>query len=202
MRRRGDIICSEAQRYVNSRKWNQLSDETETKIQMHGHDGLNVFFDLQRFGSVDVIIRDSCELVAVVSMEIGNPDKKGAITLPGIPWVMKRSRIVWLDPELYERYHSIKNSINPKTGTFYTFDEMNFEVYDVQHFWHRKDIYAIYNTHEKPVNYTLQESTIPHDVKWCQDVDCPIYGKNHGHPLVHGRQIKDYANMEGKLIPI
>lgn len=200
MNRRGRIIATEAQKYLNSRKWAQLSEETEMKLQMHGHDGLNCYLDLQRFGSIDVIVRDSTELVAVVTMSIGDPDRKGALSIPGIPWVMKRSQIVWIDPELYERYHSLKNNINPKTGTFYNLDELNFEVVDHQSFWHRKDVYAIYNTHEKPVTYTLQESSIPHEVKWCIDDDCPIHGKNKGKPIIHGRTFKEHMEIEGKFI--
>lgn len=201
MVRPGRIIATEAQKYVNARRWASLSEETEMKIQMHGHDGLNLYLDLQRFGSLDVVIRDSCELVAVVSMTVGNPDKKWAFSVPFLPWVLKRSQIVWIDPDLYERYHQIKGSINPKTGTFYTVEDMNFEVADSDVFFHRKDVYAIYNTHEKPVTYTLQESTIPHEVKWCQDDDCSIYGKHRGHPLVHGKHVKDYEELRGKFLP-
>jgi len=202
MTRPGRIIATEAQKYVNSRRWNELSEETEMKIQMHGHDGLNLYLDLQRFGSLDVVIRDSCELVAVVTMNIGNSDKKWAFSLPYMPWVLKQSQIVWIDPELYERYHAIKNSINPKTGKFYNLDELGFEVAEAEKFWHRKDIYAIYNTHEKPVTYTLRESTVPHDVKWCQDDDCPIYGKHAGKPLIHGRHVKDYEPLAGKILAV
>jgi hypothetical protein len=201
MNRRGRIVATEAQKYVNSRRWASLSEEAEMKIQMHGHDGLNVYLDLQRFGSLDVVIRDSCELVGVVSMLIGNSDKKGAFTLPYIPWVAKRSQIVWIDPELYERYHAIKNTINPKTGQFYDLDELNFEVSDHEKFWHRKDIYSIYNTHEKPVTYTLTESRIPHVVQWCIDDDCPVHGKNRGKPIIHGRTVKDYEEFEAKYLP-
>lgn len=200
MKRPGRIIATEAQKYVNSRRWGELSEETEMKIQMHGHDGLNLYLDLQRFGSLDVIIRESCTLVAVVSMTIGDPDKKWAFTLPYLPWVAKKSQIVWIDPELYERYHAIKNSINPRTGTFYELSELSFQVSEADEFWHRKDIYKIYNTHEKPVTYTLREATIPHEVKWCVDDDCPIHGKKRGKPLIHGRTVKDFEYLEGKFI--
>jgi len=200
MKRRGRLVATEAQKYVNSRRWASLSDETEMKIQMHGHDGLNVYLDLQRFGSLDVVVRESCELVAVVSMTLGNPDKKYAFSLPFLPWVLKRSQVVWIDPDLYERYHSIKNSINPKTKTFYELDELGFEIADSERFFHRKDIYAFYNTHEKPVTYTLSETTIPHEVKWCIDNDCPIHGRNRGKPLIHGKTIKEFEELKGKFI--
>lgn len=200
MKRPGTILCTEAYRYVNSRSWAKLSDETQAKLMMHGHEGLSVLFDLQRFGSIDVIIRETCEGVGIVKMIHGNPDSKFAPTLPFLPWVFKQSQIVWIDPDQFERYNQIKMSINPKTGTFYELEELGIEILDTQTFWHRKDIYSIYDTREKPVTFTLTESTMMHDVKYCIDPDCPVYGKNKGHPLIHGRHFKDYVNLEGKFV--
>jgi len=54
---RGRIICDEAQRYFNTRRWNMLSEDTEIKLQQHGKDRLDIYGTVQHWSRLDIALR-------------------------------------------------------------------------------------------------------------------------------------------------
>lgn len=54
---RGRIICDEATRYFNARRWAMLSEDTEIKLQQHGKDRLDIFGTTQHWSRLDVSLR-------------------------------------------------------------------------------------------------------------------------------------------------
>lgn len=55
--KRGVIICDEATRYFNARRWALLSEETEIKLQQHGKDKLDIWAATQHWSRLDVSLR-------------------------------------------------------------------------------------------------------------------------------------------------
>jgi len=180
MKRRGRVLMTEGQRYMNSRRWSSLSEETELKLQWHGKDDLDLWVDVQSFARLDKVLRELVEYVAVVEMTFGNPNNRSTI-------MPKKSRITWIEPEQMEKFLLQSQTINPETGEPYPTTIVPIEQYS---FWHRSKYYKIYNTREKPVKITLP-MTIPHEVKYCEDDNCEMFGRNKGHPLIHNKHMLD-----------
>jgi len=55
--KRGTIICDEATRYFNARRWAMLSEETEIKLQQHGKDRLDIWATTQHWSRLDLSLR-------------------------------------------------------------------------------------------------------------------------------------------------
>ena len=53
----GVIICDEGTRYFNPRKWEQLSEDTEIKLQQHGKEDLDIWVSVQHYSRLDVTLR-------------------------------------------------------------------------------------------------------------------------------------------------
>lgn len=54
---KGRIICDEATRYFNARRWAMLSEDTEIKLQQHGKDRLDIFCTTQHWTRLDISLR-------------------------------------------------------------------------------------------------------------------------------------------------
>lgn len=71
---KGNIVMDEAQRYFNSRQWQELSTETEIKLQQHGKDDLNIYGTTQHFTRIDVSLRYLVEVWYDVETIFGSPN--------------------------------------------------------------------------------------------------------------------------------
>lgn len=134
----GIIIVDEAQRYFNARAWNQLSPETEIKLQQHGKEDLDVWAITQHYSRIDITLRILVELFYKVDMRWGSPNNEGGPLFGLIP---KRSHYEsWLLEDLEKierlgkRVASEDSDIQPETKG---------------NFWIKKQYYSIYNTREK-----------------------------------------------------
>lgn len=72
----GNILVDEAQRYFNARRWAELSEDTETKLQQHGKDNLNIWGTVQHYRRIDVALRELVEVWTDVETILGNPDNR------------------------------------------------------------------------------------------------------------------------------
>lgn len=73
---KGNILCDEMQRYFNARRWEQLSEETELKLQQHGKDDLNIFGTVQHYRRIDIALRELVEVWHDVTTIWGNADNE------------------------------------------------------------------------------------------------------------------------------
>lgn len=73
---KGNIICDEMQRYFNARLWENLSEETEVKLQQHGKENLNIYGTTQHYSRIDVSLRILVEGWLDVETIFGNPDNR------------------------------------------------------------------------------------------------------------------------------
>lgn len=103
---KGTILCDEAQRYFNARRWPDLSEETEIKLQQHGKDNLDIFGTVQHYRRIDVSLRELVETWSDIETIFGNPDNKKPLF--GIK-IFKYTQIEGI--ELFEPY--IAQKINP-----------------------------------------------------------------------------------------
>lgn len=71
---KGNIFMDEAQRYFNARQWDQLSVETEMKLQQHGKDDLNIYGTTQHHSRIDVSLRHLVEIWYHVETIFGSPN--------------------------------------------------------------------------------------------------------------------------------
>ena len=69
--KRGVIICDEATRYFNARRWALLSEDTEIKLQQHGKDRLDIVATTQHWSRLDVSLRVLVEKFTRVERVIG-----------------------------------------------------------------------------------------------------------------------------------
>jgi len=56
--KRGIIIIDEGQIFFNSRNWENLPLEIQYKLQLHRHDGLDIYLTTQNINRIDVIVRE------------------------------------------------------------------------------------------------------------------------------------------------
>lgn len=73
---KGNIIVDEMQRYFNARRWEQLSEDTEMKLQQHGKDDLNIYGTTQHYTRIDVSLRLLVEKYYIIKTIFGSPDNK------------------------------------------------------------------------------------------------------------------------------
>jgi len=52
------IACDEGQRYLNSRKWESLSEQTQLKLSQHRKDAVHLFLTSQHINRLDIIARE------------------------------------------------------------------------------------------------------------------------------------------------
>lgn len=78
---KGVIIVDEATRYFNARKWALLSEDTEVKIQQHGHEDLDIWATTQHFSRIDVTMRVLVETFFNVELVFGKPDNKAPVKI-------------------------------------------------------------------------------------------------------------------------
>ncbi len=71
---KGNIMVDEGQRYFNSRQWEQLSEDTQIKLQQHGKEDLNVWVTVQHHSRIDIVLRQLIEKYTIVKTIWGNPN--------------------------------------------------------------------------------------------------------------------------------
>jgi len=64
--RQGEILIDEAQIYFNSRKWRELDERLQYKLQQHRKQGLNIWGAVQHYRRIDTIARELVNSVHVV----------------------------------------------------------------------------------------------------------------------------------------
>lgn len=70
----GSVLMDEAQRYFNARQWEQLSSETEIKLQQHGKDDLDIYATTQHYSRIDISLRQLVETWIDCETVFGSPD--------------------------------------------------------------------------------------------------------------------------------
>jgi len=111
---KGTILVDEGQRYFNARQWDQLSEDTEIKLQQHGKDDLDIWTTTQHYSRIDVALRQLIEQYYVVETVFGNPDNLK-------PFLgFKLFRITGLDLEFIEDWYFMKKHPEMKIEIPYT----------------------------------------------------------------------------------
>jgi len=64
--RSGDILMDEAQIYMNSRKWKDLDERFQYKLQQHRKHGLNIWGTAQNVKRIDCVARELVNSIFVV----------------------------------------------------------------------------------------------------------------------------------------
>lgn len=67
----GRVIIDEAQRNMNARRWQTLSEDTEIKMQQHGKDALDIWLITQSYTRIDSAVRLMAENIFRVKRWIG-----------------------------------------------------------------------------------------------------------------------------------
>lgn len=67
----GTIICDEATRYFNARKWQSLSADTEIALQQHGKAELDLYLTTQHYSRLDATLRILVERFFRVERTLG-----------------------------------------------------------------------------------------------------------------------------------
>lgn len=99
---KGTIVVDEAQRYFNARQWDQLSMDTEIKLQQHGKEDLDIIGTTQHYSRIDIALRQLVEQFYIVKTIFGNPDNLKPFL--GI----KLFKIVGVDLENIEDYYQME----------------------------------------------------------------------------------------------
>lgn len=131
---KGNILVDESQRYFNARRWAELSEETETKLQQHGKDNLNIYGTVQHYKRIDIALRELVEVWTDVETIWGNPDNTKPLL--GIK-LFKQTSVEGI--EYFEPY--INNKMFPNS-------EMEIPMH-VKRRWFRKKYANAYDTLQK-----------------------------------------------------
>lgn len=128
---KGNILCDEAQRYFNARQWDQLSDDTEIKLQQHGKEDLNIYGTTQHYSRIDITLRQLVEQFYIVKTILGNPDNLKPFL--GI----KLFRIIGVDLENIEDWYAMEKRPELKLEIPYTkkvrfFRKKYAKIYDTR----------------------------------------------------------------------
>jgi len=62
----GIVIMDECQRYINSRRWQELNQEIELKFQAHRHHSIDIYGATQNLNRADKIIRELSHEVVII----------------------------------------------------------------------------------------------------------------------------------------
>lgn len=155
----GIILVDEAQRYFNARSWNQLSEETEIKLQQHGKEDLDVWATTQHFTRIDITLRILVEIFYKVEMTIGSPNNFKS-------WFPKRINIQgWLLEDLERIERLGKKQLEN--------DEMEPE--SSESYWIRKKYYEIYDTRAQVGK--SEPMPLIHQIRYCSNPNCEYHIK-------------------------
>lgn len=147
---KGVIIVDEATRYFNARKWALLSEETEIKIQQHGHEDLDIWATTQHFTRIDVTMRVLVESFFDIETIIGKPDNRAPLKLAR-----------WTEYTLEELVR--KDNMGGQRKTIW--DDVDPQDFPTGHFviWNR--IGRLYNTRQMVVS--SKPMPLRHNVRIC-----------------------------------
>ena len=135
----GIILMDEAQIYFNSRKWEDLDEQLQYKLQQHRKDGLDIWGTTQHEARIDVLMRELVSSFFVCKKIFGS--KEGAKK----PW-----GLILMSHYYPEEMKSIK-----KSNSFF----------DIDFIWIQKKVCNFYNTKEKI--RPEEKPTLTHHEKFC-----------------------------------
>lgn len=126
---KGVIIVDEATRYFNARRWAMLSEETEIKIQQHGHEDLDIWATTQHFTRIDVTMRVLVEAFFDVELVLGKPDNRAPVkvarwTQYSLEELTRRDNMGKESEAMLEEYPSGRFLIWNKYGRLYDTKQM------------------------------------------------------------------------------
>lgn len=158
--RHGTIICDEATRYFNARKWQALSADTEIALQQHGKLDLDCYLTTQHFSRLDATLRILCESFFRVERVWG----WGNTTL-----LARVSEHYLEELERYERnpetYKRVKEGEEEEGGE---------EVYH-ESFWISRYVKRLYDTRQAVL--ASRPMPLKHEVRYCLDPKCRLHKK-------------------------
>jgi hypothetical protein len=99
---KGNILVDEAQRYFNARQWDQLSTDTEIKLQQHGKEDLNIWGTTQHYSRIDITLRLLVEQFYIIQTILGKANNKKPL------FGLKLFRITGLDLENIEDWYQME----------------------------------------------------------------------------------------------
>lgn len=158
--RHGTIICDEATRYFNARRWQMLSSDTEIALQQHGKSDLDCWLTTQHYSRLDATLRVLCESFFRVERVWG----WGNTT-----WLTKISEHYLEDLERYER--------NPETYRRVAEGKEDEGGEEIQHeyLWIGKKIKRLYDTKQQVL--ASRPMPLKHEERFCPDPKCKLHKK-------------------------
>lgn len=159
--KRGTIICDEATRYFNARRWAMLSDDTEIKLQQHGKDRLDIWTTTQHYSRLDVSLRVLVQSFLRAERVIGWSN------------TTYLSRISEHTLEDLERWERNPESFNKEVaeGEEDNGRKVEFEYYMPWKPWKK----PLYDT-EQPVGESIP-MPLKHQERFCPDPKCKLHKK-------------------------
>jgi hypothetical protein len=162
--KRGIIVCDEATRYFNARRWAMLSEDTEIKLQQHGKDKLDIWATTQHWSRLDVSLRVLVEKYYRVERVVG----WGNTT-----YVARISEHTLEDLTKFEANPAAFNK-DVKEGEEDNGLKVSFDYYMPWAPWRK----ALYDT-EQPVGSSIP-MPLKHIERFCLDPNCKL----HKHPKI------------------
>jgi hypothetical protein len=162
--KRGTIICDEATRYFNARRWAMLSDDTEIKLQQHGKDHLDVWTCTQHWSRLDISLRVLVEKYLRIERVVG---------WSNTTYLSRVSEHTLEDLERWERNPEAFNKEVPE-GEADTGRKVTFDYFMPWAPW-RKPLYDS----EQQVGSSVP-MPLKHLERYCPDPNCKL----HRHPKV------------------
>jgi hypothetical protein len=145
----GRIVADEGQRYFNARRWQQLAEDTEVKLQQHGKEELDIWLTVQHYSRLDTTLRVLVERFFRVERVFGI----GNDTL--------FARVTEHDLEEMTRFDSGRITEEELEGSSL--------------FWIRKKWKLLYDTKARVL--ASMPMPLKHTVRYCDDPHCPIHKK-------------------------
>lgn len=156
----GVIICDEATRYFNARRWQMLSADTEIKLQQHGKSQLDIYATTQHYSRLDASLRVLVEKYFRVERVFG----WGNTT-----WVSRVSEHYLEDLERYERNPELY--LNPKKNK--DGEEIEPPEISAETFFITRRVKKLYDTRQQVGASRLMP--LKHEERFCPDPHCRLH---------------------------
>lgn len=161
---KGTIICDEATRYFNTRRWALLSEDTEIKLQQHGKEQLDIYAITQSYDRLDISLRVITEKFFRVARVFGygNRTIRAQITEHYYEDLEKYAR----NPVQYEK------DLNNEE------EEKYLPPINKRYFWIGKRVWNLYDTTEQVL--ASKPMPLKHIERKCHKIGC----KKHKMPQI------------------
>jgi len=122
------IVLDEAQLWFNSRSWDTLNVDLQYALQLHRHQGVDLWGAVQHANRVDTVFRELVHNYFEIKRIAGTQPKriKGKTYLPKRPW-----QLSWIRPYDIMRANNVTRSAGHYgMGRPLFFTKKDFEVFD------------------------------------------------------------------------